>query len=158
MGVVRFDLSYPLLGGLGGWSRGVPKVKKMVGELYIYNHQKKEVLLVATIDAPRRWSADTRFTLYPRILPNKERIFMIRGCPPDKQFCQEARYYRLNKNGKPEEMKDWPEVSEEESRGYKECTAYQTQVNGKQRVSIGPTGGPWQAVMLLDNHKLVAVK
>jgi hypothetical protein len=130
----------------------------MVGEFYIYNHEKTNVLLIATIDAPRRWSADTRFTIYPRILPNKERIFMIRGCPPDNQSCQEARYYRLNKKGKPKEMKDWPEVSEEESLGYKKCTAYQTSVDGKQIVSIGPTGGPWQAVIALDNHKLVVIK
>lgn len=158
VGVSRYFLSYPVLGALGIWSPGVPAVHDLTGEIYVYHADTRELQRVVSIKAPSRWKDDTtRFSIYPRILPNKELVFMLRGCPKDNQNCQEARYFRVAMDGKQSEMTNWPEVSQEGSKNLRQCTSYLTYQDGQRFVSIGPTGGPWRPILRFENHELVRV-
>lgn len=46
VGVSRFSFHYPIFSGFSGWSRGVPRVRGMVGQIYLFNVQSR--LLSAT--------------------------------------------------------------------------------------------------------------
>ena len=159
IGVTRYYLNYPFLAGMSGWGRGVPTVHDMTGEIYLYSTDTSKLKRIASIKAPSRWKDDTvRFSIYPRILPNNELIFMLRGCPKDNQNCDEASYYHLTQNGKYSEMNNWPDASKEESESYQRCTSYLTYKDGITFVSIGPTGGPWRPLLSFKNNELIPIK
>ena len=157
VGVSRFSLNYPLFGGWSGWSQGVPSVRGMVGEIYLFDLQTRVLRKALSIRAPVRMADDTDFSIRPRLLPGNQLIFSMRGCPKDDQNCKDAKYYTAAANGKVSEMAAWPEVSTQESAAYERCTSLLTYEERKTFVSIGPRNGPWTPVLALDGQTLVPV-
>ena len=157
VGVSRFSLHYPLFGGLSGWSRGVPSVRGMVGEIYLFDLQTRVLRKALSIKAPPRMADDTDFSIRPRLLPGNQLIFSVRGCPKDDQNCKDLKYYRVAANGAVSEMAEWPEVSAQESAAYERCTSFLTYDEKKTFVSIGPRNGPWTPVLAFDGQALVPV-
>lgn len=157
VGVSRFSLNYPLFGGWSGWSQGVPSVRGMVGEIYLFDLQTRVLRKALSIRAPVRMADDTDFSIRPRLLPGNQLIFSVRGCPKDDQNCKDLKYYTAAANGKVSEMAAWPEVSTQESAAYERCTTLLTYEERKTFVSIGPRNGPWTPVLAFDGQTLVPV-
>lgn len=153
--LMRVELSYPLLGGLGGWGRGVPTIQRNTAELYLYRPNSGSLKKVLSEDAPRRWRASTRYTMNPRHLPDGSLILMLRGCPKEQENCDESQLYRLAGERKLVELPAWPDASAEESAQLRQCTAMVGFEDGRRFVAIGPTGGPWRPVLELTQHRLV---
>lgn len=153
--VLRLELRYPLLGGLSGWSRGVPTIQRNTAELYLYRPSSGALKRVASVDAPRRWRASSRYTMLPRHLPDGSLVVMLRGCPKDQENCDESRVYRLADERKLVDLPAWPDASAEESAQLRQCTAKVGFEDGRSHVAIGPTGGPWRPVLELTGHRLV---
>jgi uncharacterized membrane protein YuzA (DUF378 family) len=157
VGVSRFNLHYPLLGGLSGWSQGVPKVRGMVGVIYVFDLQTRTLRKAVSIKAPIRMAEDTDFSIRPRWLPGNRLIFSLRGCPKEDQNCKDLQFYSASAAGGVSEMTEWPEVSAQESDGYQRCTSMLTYAENKTFVSVGPRGGPWTPVLAFDGKNLVPV-
>ncbi|MDD2942051.1 MAG: hypothetical protein PHC51_03695 [bacterium] len=161
VGLTSYNLHYPLLGDMTGWSRGIPSVSDVKAEIYLYAAETSKLERVVAIAAPARWRDDaSRFSVTPRLMPGDSLVFMLHGCPKEEPNCQEYKYYRLEKNGSYAEISAWPEVSAEESADIKDCTSYQTYDNGsyeKSFISVGPTGGPWKPVLQFDGKQLSMV-
>ena len=154
VGLLRARLSYPWLGSLGGFSRGVPSISDVRGELYVYDIAQRKLSLLLSVPAPRAWDDSTRFALNPRYLPDGQLIFQLRGCPKDRPSCTEAQHYRSTGRGGYGRLAAWPEASAEESAQFKRCTAYRTYPEGRTVVNIGPSGGPWQPLLQFAEQRL----
>ena len=157
VGVSRFSLHYPLLGGFSGWSRGVPSVRGMVGEIYLFDLQSRVLRRAVTLQAPHRMAGDTDFSIQPRILPGNQLIFSLRGCPKDDQNCKDLKFYRATTHGIVSEMPEWPGVSAQESSAYQRCTSFLSYADKKTFVGVGPRGGPWTPVLVFDGRTLVPI-
>ena len=155
VGVSRFSLHYPWLGGLSGWSRGVPSVRGMVGEVYVFDLQTRVLRKALSFKAPPRMAQDTDFSIRPRWLPDKQLVFSVRGCPKDDQNCKDLQFYSATAAGAVSELAEWPEVGAQESEGYQRCTSMLTYAENKTFVTIGPRGGPWTPVLAFDGINLV---
>lgn len=157
VGVSRFNLHYPLFSGFSGWSRGVPSVRGMVGEIYLFDLQTRVLRKAVSMKAAPRMAEDTDFSIRPRLLPGNQLIFSVHGCPKDDQNCKDTKYYRAAANGSVTEIEDWPAVSPQESAAFDRCTSFLTYDEKKTFVSIGPRNGPWTPVLAFDGQALVPV-
>ncbi len=157
VGVSRFSLHYPLFGGMSGWSRGVPSVRGMVGEIYLFDLQTRVLHKALSIKAPSRMAEDTDFSIRPRLLPGNQLIFSLHGCPKDDQNCKDLKHYSAAANGAVTEISEWPEFSTQESKALDRCTSFLTYNENKTFVSIGPRGGPWTPQLVFDGKSLVPV-
>ncbi len=96
VGLVKYQLHHSWFAGMTGWGRGKPKVTDMRAELYVYDRHDRKLSKMLEIEAPRKWREDTQFELTPRILPDGEIIFMLRGgCGNGNQSCRESRHFKL---------------------------------------------------------------
>lgn len=154
--LTRTRLSYPLLGGMG-WSRGVPKASRPSAELYLYRAEDRSVRRVLEIPAPRQWDDYTRFSMSPRILPDGSLYFTLAGCSKANPNCAEQRYFRVVEGARVEEVAQWPQVSPQESHHLQQCTSNRLYPQAGVQIAIGPTGGPWQPVLLFADGQLSVI-
>lgn len=154
VGISRFRLDYPLLGGLSGWSRGVPTVRSMVGEIYVFNRQTRVLRKAVDFKAPVRMAQDTDFSIRPRWLSGNQLVFSVHGCPKENQNCQDRLNFRVSATGAVSEMEDWPDVTAPESRDLDRCTSALDYRDDKTVVQVGPRNGPWTPVLTFDGKTL----
>ncbi len=155
VGLVKYQLHHSWFAGMTGWGRGKPKVTDMRAELYVYDRHDRKLSKMLEIEAPRKWREDTQFELTPRILPDGEIIFMLRGgCGNGNQSCRESRHFKLTGPGQYKEIEHWPAASAEESASLRQCTSYRSYENNRHFISIG-AGESRQPVLMLQDGALV---
>ena len=66
IGIIEYSARYPLLGA-GGWSRGIPKIHGIKGEIYFYRIKEQKIDKQFSIRSPRRWDDTSRFRIIPYI-------------------------------------------------------------------------------------------
>lgn len=153
--VTRMKLSYPIFSGLSGWSRGVPTISQQAADLFLFRPSSGTLTLAVTVKVPHRWANSSRYSMQPRILPDRTVLFMLRGCPKSNDQCNESKFYRLTSTDDYVEIPNWPDFTPHESANLQRCTTYLTYAPKETFVNIGPTGGPWTPVLSFKKGQLV---
>jgi len=164
IGISKTTLRYPLLGSISGWSRGIPEIIGLEAEVYLFQPHTGNLRKISSIRAPKMWKTTSHFGIIPRTLPDGSLLFKLTGCSRFGGNCvdsdTEEKYYRIDENGQPHEIINWPNVTREESRNYSECTAYinSPSLTSAQIISIRQRGRDWTPILELSDNKLKVIK